>query len=58
MVWIAKFPNWVKRFLSWFMLKFTKEHRLAYKLYATRKRDYVGLNKMYQAREQWKDMID
>lgn len=58
LVFIAKFPNIIKRFLSWFLLKFTKEQRLAYKLWGTRKRDYVGLNKMYQSREIWKDMID
>jgi len=55
---VAGLPYFLKKFIAWFLMKFTAEKRLAKQLRALINVDYEGINKLHQRFDAWRVMFD
>jgi len=51
-------PNFFRRFIAWFLNKFTCEYRLAKRVEALVDRDHDGVSVLYQKFGLWREMFD
>ena len=57
-LFVTSLPNFMLRFIAWFLKKFTREERLSKKIVALQAKDHDGISDIYLRFNQWRDMFD
>jgi hypothetical protein len=55
---ITYVPNFIRKFVSWFLRTCTREARLAKKVDALLDKDHDGVSMLYKRLENWKDTFN
>lgn len=55
---LTSLPNFMLRFIAWFLSRFTSEQRLAKRIDALLGKDHDGISDIYLRFDKWREMFD
>ena len=55
---LMSLPNWVRKFLAWLVITFTKEQRLAKRISSLMDKNHFEVDELHQRMQKWRADFD